>query len=65
VVLAGTASEIVAPLLRAAGFEPLDSLVRQPDAVFVAKLAADAPPGQAPKPLYLREPDAKLPGARS
>lgn len=65
VVLAGTASEIVAPLLRAAGFEPIDSLVRQPDAVFVAKLAAHAPPGQAPKPLYLREPDAKLPSARS
>ena len=61
--LAGTASEIVMPMLRAAGLDPIDSLVRQPDAVFVARLAVNAPPGQAPKPLYLREPDAKLPGA--
>jgi hypothetical protein len=52
-------------MLRAAGLSPVDSLVRQPDAVFVANLAADAPPGQKPKPLYLREPDAKLPGQAS
>jgi hypothetical protein len=39
--------------------------VRPPDAIFVAKLAVDAPVGQAPKPLYLRAPDAKLPGAPS
>ena len=63
--LAGTASEIVAPILRDAGLNPVDSLVRQPDAVFVVKLAVDAPPGQKPKPLYLREPDAKLPGSAS
>jgi len=62
--LAGTAAEIVRPSLLAAGYAPADSLVRQPDAVFVAKLAADAPVSQAPKPLYLREPDAKLPGTR-
>jgi tRNA threonylcarbamoyladenosine biosynthesis protein TsaB len=44
------------------------STIRQPDALFVARLAAarpapaaDAPP---PAPLYLRAPDAKLPGGR-
>ena len=62
--LAGTAAEIVSPSLLAAGYAPVDSLVRQPDAVFVAKLAADAPVSQTPKPLYLREPDAKLPAPR-
>ena len=65
VALAGTACDIVVPMLKAVGLDPVDSLVRQPDAVFVARLAANAPPGQAPKPLYLREPDAKLPGAAS
>ena len=63
VALAGTAAEAVVPLLQAAGFEPLDSLVRQPDAIFVARLAEAAPEGPPPKPLYLRAPDAKLPGA--
>jgi tRNA threonylcarbamoyladenosine biosynthesis protein TsaB len=65
VALAGTAYDIVAPLLQAVGLDPVDSLVRQPDAIFVARLAMDAPPGQRPKPLYLREPDAKLPSAAS
>jgi hypothetical protein len=37
-------------------------MVRQPDAVFVARLGADATAGAPPKPLYLRPPDAKLPG---
>jgi tRNA threonylcarbamoyladenosine biosynthesis protein TsaB len=63
VALAGTAAEIIAPLLTAAGLTPSDSFVRQPDALFVARLAADAPAGARPKPLYLRAPDAKLPGA--
>jgi tRNA threonylcarbamoyladenosine biosynthesis protein TsaB len=64
--LAGTASEALAALLTQAGLQPVDSLLRQPDAIFVARLAADiggevsnCPP---PKPLYLRAPDAKLPG---
>ena len=61
-VLAGTAAEIVKPILERAGFQTFDSLVRQPDAVFVARLATDAPDGPPPKPLYLRAPDAKLPG---
>jgi tRNA threonylcarbamoyladenosine biosynthesis protein TsaB len=60
--LAGTAAEAAIPFLRAAGLEPFDSLVRQPDAVFVAKLGVHAPEGPPPKPLYLRAPDAKLPG---
>ena len=63
VVLAGTAAEAAIPLLAGAGLQPMDSLVRQPDAIFVAKLAAHAPEGPPPKPLYLRAPDAKLPGA--
>lgn len=61
-ILAGTATDALAPLLRSSGYEPSDSLVRQPDAIFVARLAARAPAGPAPKPLYLRPPDAKLPG---
>jgi len=60
--LAGTASESIALLLTQAGLEPIDSLLRQPDAIFVARLGADAPAGPPPKPLYLRAPDAKLPG---
>jgi tRNA threonylcarbamoyladenosine biosynthesis protein TsaB len=62
VALAGTAAEAVKPLLEQAGLQVFDSLVRQPDAVFVARLATDAPAGPPPKPLYLRAPDAKLPG---
>ena len=61
-VLAGTAAEAVASLLEAKGIRARDSLVRQPDAIFVAKLAAGLSIGPPPKPLYLREPDAKLPG---
>ncbi len=37
--------------------------VRQPDALWVARLAAaTAPNDTPPRPLYLRAPDAKLPG---
>ena len=40
--------------------------VRQPDALWVARLAAQRlAPEDAPGPLYLRAPDAKLPGGRS
>lgn len=39
------------------------SAIRQPDAVWVARLAQKMPaPAHAPGPLYLRAPDAKLPG---
>jgi tRNA threonylcarbamoyladenosine biosynthesis protein TsaB len=61
VTLAGTAADALLPLLH--GLSPSDSMVRQPDAIFVAQLAATAPAGPPPKPLYLRPPDAKLPGA--
>jgi tRNA threonylcarbamoyladenosine biosynthesis protein TsaB len=41
------------------------STIRQPDALFVARLAATRPaPTDVPAPLYLRAPDAKLPGGR-
>jgi len=42
------------------------SSVRQPDALWVARQAASMPvPETVPGPLYLRAPDAKLPGGRS
>ena len=63
VTLAGTATEALLPLLH--GLSPADSMVRQPDAIFVAQLAATASVGPSPKPLYLRPPDAKLPGTTS
>jgi tRNA threonylcarbamoyladenosine biosynthesis protein TsaB len=38
------------------------STIRQPDAIWVARLARNRPaPNAAPGPLYLRAPDAKLP----
>jgi tRNA threonylcarbamoyladenosine biosynthesis protein TsaB len=42
------------------------STIRQPDALWVARLAASAPDTDtAPRPLYLRAPDAKLPAAKA
>ena len=42
------------------------SHIRQPDALWVARLAQALPaPDQAPGPLYLRAPDAKLPGGKA
>ena len=42
------------------------SNIRQPDALWVARLAQKYPvPTDAPGPLYLRAPDAKLPGGKS
>lgn len=41
------------------------SAIRQPDALWVARLAMPMPePDVAPGPLYLRAPDAKLPGGK-
>ncbi|MGB8602175.1 MAG: tRNA (adenosine(37)-N6)-threonylcarbamoyltransferase complex dimerization subunit type 1 TsaB [Rhizomicrobium sp.] len=58
-VLAGTAAPAAAALLPQAVLSP----VTAPDALWVARLAADSPPAaEAPAPLYLRPPDAKLPG---
>jgi tRNA threonylcarbamoyladenosine biosynthesis protein TsaB len=62
VMVAGTAAEALIPMLIAAGLHATDSGIRQPDAVYVAQLAASAPTGAPPKPLYLRPPDARLPG---
>src|SRR5262249_38131051 len=58
-VIAGTATEMLMALPSRIRFT--DSSVRQPDAVWVARLALSAPVGPPPKPLYLRPPDAKLP----
>lgn len=58
-VLAGTAAPAAAALLPQAVLSP----VTAPDALWVARLAVDSPPAaEAPAPLYLRPPDAKLPG---
>lgn len=62
IAVAGTAIDMLIPMLAAAGFQAADSGVRQPDAVHVAKLAISAPIGPPPRPLYLRPPDARLPG---
>jgi tRNA threonylcarbamoyladenosine biosynthesis protein TsaB len=60
-VLAGTAAPAAAQRLPQATL----STVRQPDALWVARLAAAMPiSSTAPAPLYLRAPDAKLPGQR-
>jgi tRNA threonylcarbamoyladenosine biosynthesis protein TsaB len=61
VALAGTAAEFVAAKLGAAHV----TSIRQPDALWVARLALLAPEtSDVPHPLYLRAPDAKLPAAR-
>jgi tRNA threonylcarbamoyladenosine biosynthesis protein TsaB len=60
--LAGTAAAAAAEKL-GPGFA-LTS-IRQPDALWVARLALSRPaPDGAPAPLYLRAPDAKLPGGK-
>jgi len=56
--LAGTAAPSAATHLMRAVL----STVRQPDALWVARLARTLPaPATAPRPLYLRAPDARLP----
>jgi len=58
-VFAGTAAETAA--LAYAG-EALLTSIRQPDALWVARIALTRPAShEAPHPLYLRPPDAKLP----
>ena len=60
--LAGTGAATVAANL---GPEFALSSIRQPDALWVARLAQKLPPSNdAPGPLYLRAPDAKLPVGR-
>lgn len=59
-VCAGTATPLLLPLLPG---KPVDSAIRQPHARYVALLSMGAEPGPAPKPLYLRAPDARLPAS--
>ncbi|MGN6147347.1 MAG: tRNA (adenosine(37)-N6)-threonylcarbamoyltransferase complex dimerization subunit type 1 TsaB [Rhizomicrobium sp.] len=60
IALAGTGAERVAGDL----VQSRLTTIRQPDALWVARLAQQAPePSEAPHPLYLRAPDAKLPAS--
>jgi tRNA threonylcarbamoyladenosine biosynthesis protein TsaB len=60
--IAGTAGGRAADVWRGLGTSARLTGILQPDALWVARLAARAPvPVGAPRPLYLREPDAKLP----
>jgi tRNA threonylcarbamoyladenosine biosynthesis protein TsaB len=62
---AGTAAEAASREYEKIGGRARLSAVRQPDALWVARLCALLPePTQVPRPLYLRAPDAKLPAAR-
>jgi tRNA threonylcarbamoyladenosine biosynthesis protein TsaB len=59
---AGTAAEAAADAFQKMGGVPRLTGIRQPDALWVARLALGLPePTDIPKPLYLRAPDAKLP----
>jgi len=61
-VLAGTGAEQLRLNLESKEWNLRPAIVQQPDAIFVARLGAVlATPGDPPKPLYLRAPDAKLP----
>jgi len=61
--LAGTGVALMQPLLEQAGYGAVDSGVRQPTARYVAIAAARRPRPEGARPLYLRPPDARLPGA--
>lgn len=59
---AGTAGAVACERYRQAGGDGILSAVRLPDALWVARLARLRPAAEAaPRPLYLRPPDAKLP----
>jgi tRNA threonylcarbamoyladenosine biosynthesis protein TsaB len=59
-VLAGTAAPRLAGILNTVRI----TNILAPDAVWVAKLAANMESSSVPRPLYLRPPDAKLPSRR-
>lgn len=61
IMIAGSAAPLLAAEARAQGVEALISdALSHPDIAWVARLGILADPNQAlPKPLYLREPDAK------
>jgi tRNA threonylcarbamoyladenosine biosynthesis protein TsaB len=59
--IAGTAGPEAAAWLEARGVAVTLTAIRQPDALWVARLAETATaPSEAARPLYLRAPDAKL-----
>jgi tRNA threonylcarbamoyladenosine biosynthesis protein TsaB len=59
---AGTAGAAAAERYRGLGGQAVVSTTLHPDALWVAKLAQRAPAAMdAPRPLYLRPPDARLP----
>ncbi len=62
IALAGTAASRVCEALAT---EFVLSSVRQPDALWVARLAIKSQVSETPRPLYLRAPDAKLPADRT
>jgi tRNA threonylcarbamoyladenosine biosynthesis protein TsaB len=57
--LAGTGAALVAAACPSARILPIVA----PDAEWVGRLASEAPNTGVPRPLYLRAPDAKLPGS--
>ncbi len=57
--LVGSGAPLVAQVLPIATIEPLAT----PDPSVIARLAAAREPGAAPRPLYLRAPDARIPGS--
>ena len=59
-VMVGTGAPLLADMHRAARIEPLDHA----DPLAIAMVAAARKPAP-PRPLYLRAPDAKLPGGKS
>ncbi len=62
VAFAGTAGEAAARRHSELGGAAKLTRILQPDALWVARLAARLPePASVPRPLYLRAPDAKLP----
>jgi tRNA threonylcarbamoyladenosine biosynthesis protein TsaB len=62
-VLAGTGAAAAKEKL---GADFVLSSIRQPDALWVARLAQQrTPSNDTPGPLYLRAPDAKLPGGKA
>jgi len=64
VSLAGTAAATANERLRADEVSTSLTGIVYPDAIWVARLARQAPePSVAPHPLYLRAPDARLPGS--
>ncbi len=63
VVLVGTGASLIAERIGAAALASVSDAPVQPDAAIIAKLAAmvSDPASAPPVPLYLRDPDAKLP----